>query len=167
MRLSTKKQEEPVTAYDMSQELGGFEVFVPRRFTSDSGSEICMSISKTGCRISVLGLEVLKNPEMVVIFFDRNGKRMMINPGKKGMPNTLKLSKGGTATPNTIMNHSFVREMSKISGIDLLNGLFSVSGYQARSTAPTLIFDLNSIIRKENKNHKSDTKEESNDTGNH
>ena len=161
MRLK-KKQEEPVTAYDMSQELGGFEVFVPRRFISNSESEIYMSIGTKGLRISMLGLEVLKNPEMVIIFFDRNGKRMMINPGKKGMPNTLKLSKAKTATPNTITNQSLIREMSKISEIDLTNGLFTISGYQVRSTSPSLIFDLNSIIKKERKQY-----EVHNDTGNH
>ena len=130
----------------MLNELEGFEVFVPSR---TSGIErLGITISKTGVRLTKTALGLIKYPEFVNVFFDRGGKRMMIQPGDKRNQNIMKLSKQGNC-PNTLSQRCFMKAMEDVVQMVLFDGgNYFVSGYKVKTTQPILIFDLNKIEKR-------------------
>ncbi len=130
-----------------NSELEGFEVFEPGLTRGEYW--IGLIVSGSTIRLTVGTLDVLKDPEYIVAFFDRKGKRMMIIPGKKDTPNCIKIGKANKTTRSSYINcQSLNDEIRRVAGIEE-KGIFTVFGHKAESMRPTLIFDLGMVVRKE------------------
>lgn len=130
-----------------NNDLQGFEVFIPTPFATIS--QITMTISKTGCRLSKAALSIIKYPEFVNAFFDKAGQRLMITAADKRNQNIIKLSKQAKC-PNTITMKCFLTELETICNKKFEGNLFTVAGYRAKTTQPSLIFNLAELKQRKN-----------------
>lgn len=130
-----------------NNDLQGFEIFIPTPFATIS--QITMTISKTGCRLSKAALSHIKYPEYVIAFFDKAGQRLMITAADKRNQNILRLSKQAKC-PNTITMKCFLAELETVCSMKFEGNLYIVYGYRAKTTQPSLIFNLGDLKQRKN-----------------
>ena len=137
-----------------SNELEGFEVFEPG--LSRGEFWVGLIVSGSSIRLTQGSMDILKNPEFVVAFFDRKGKRMMIVPGRKDTPNCIKIGKSNkTVRSSYITCKSLNDEIRRVAGVEEKVS-FTVFGHKAESMRPTLIFDLGKVRIKESHGKEED-----------
>ena len=121
----------------INNELDGFVVY-KSHLRAQSG--LFMTISKHAVRFS---LDVIKamGTDWLLLFFDENKQRLMIQPTKKGTTNTVKLSSAGGSV-NTLVQKTVVRDVRELAG--LKDGeKITVFGHKCNyATTPSIIFNL-------------------------
>lgn len=117
-------------------DMEGFEIFVPTH--SDTFSEIYISITKTGVRLSRAALSHINYPKYVNVFFDYNKKRLMVMEGKKGNQNIMMLSKQANYN-NTLNLRTFSKRLLDMSGVTYGT---RINGRKANTQTPAVIFEF-------------------------
>lgn len=117
-------------------EFMGFDVFVPT--TRPGSSQIQMTVTKTGARLSKAAMGYLKYPEYVNVFFNRGTKQMMITAADKRNQNILKLSKKKNYS-NTLSQKCLIQELFSIIGDEKPTLCL---GKKTKYSSPAIIFDL-------------------------
>lgn len=121
----------------INNELEGFVIYKPHlRFISG----LFATINKNGVRFSHDCCKAMG--DWVLIFFDENKQRIMLQPAKKGTANAVKLSANGGAV-NTLIQKTVVQDIRKLAGLND-NETISVWGHKCNyATTPSIIFNLN------------------------
>ena len=121
----------------INNELDGFVVYKPH-LRAQSG--LFMTISKHAVRFS---LDVIKamGTDWLLLFFDENKQRIMIQPAKKGTTNTVKLSTGG-GSANTLVQKTVIQDVRELAGLKD-DERITVYGHKCNyATTPSIIFNL-------------------------
>ncbi len=126
--------------------LDGFEVFEPGM----SRGELWIGLVISGnIRMTQGCTDVLRDPEYVVAFFDRKGKRLMLVPGKKDTPNCIRVGKQNDTNKSKYINcRSLNDEIRRVAGI-AEKPIFTVFGQKVDVVRPTLVFDLGNVSVKD------------------
>ena len=122
----------------LTNELDGFTVYKP---TLRAVPGIFLSINKTSIRFSVDAIRAM-NTEWLLLFFDRNKQRLMIQPAKKGTVNALKLNSQGGKGCNSLIQKSVLQDVRDLAEVSE-NKQYICYGHKCNyAVTPSIIFNL-------------------------
>ena len=128
-------------------ELMGFTVFKPENKSNClTNKEVFLTLTGVGVSFSVKAVEVMENPEAVIVLFDMQN-RMLVIPSKLSEPNSMYLAcAGGLRKKNQLKIKSFGAEiLHRINGTEFedFKGIIRCFGKKVeRIDRNALLFDL-------------------------
>ena len=126
---------------DPISELNGFQVFKVNRARKEDESICQIFINKYWIRLTKCCLDMLKNPDYVVVFIDSRGKHLMIVPGTKNTANALYIR--SKKQNGAIVSKLLQEEIRQLAEIPMNStSRYRALGHQVNTVSPTLIFDL-------------------------
>ena len=131
-------------------ELMGFTVFKPENKSNClTNKEVFLTLTGVGVSFSVKAVEVMENPEAVIVLFDMQN-RMLVIPSKLSEPNSMYLAcAGGLRKKNQLKIKSFGAEiLHRINGTEFedFKGIIRCFGKKVEQVdRNALLFDLTKV----------------------
>lgn len=125
-------------------ELKGFVVFSAMSIKANN-EKVGLTLMSTGISLSLSCLNILREPQYVIAFFDYDNPRLMLVPGKAEEENVLRLTKQGSDY-RYIKSTLFRAELEKVAGKDCSSGIWFLPGRKIDVIRPTVVFDLKDLM---------------------